>query len=74
MKFLIASDLHGSKYYLDQIDEQEIIDIYYNNYCSHEADKKQIVNSIEHGSTVILLKKDVDRPTAEKIKKEIIFR
>ena len=34
-----------------------------------DVDKKQIVNSIEHGSTVILLKKDVDRPTAEKIKK-----
>ena len=34
-----------------------------------DLDKKQIVNSIEHGSTVILLKKDVDRPTAEKIKK-----
>lgn len=32
-------------------------------------DKKQIVNSINKGSTVILLKKDVDRQTAEQIKK-----
>ena len=32
-------------------------------------DKQQIINSINNGSTVILLKKDVDRPTAEKIKK-----
>ena len=34
-----------------------------------DVDKQQIVNSINNGSTVILLKKDVDRPTAEKIKK-----
>lgn len=33
------------------------------------VDKKQIVNSINKGSTVILLKKDVDRQTAEAIKK-----
>ncbi len=32
-------------------------------------DKKTIVNSINRGATVILLKKDVDRQTAEKIKK-----
>ena len=32
-------------------------------------DEKTIVNSINRGSTVILLKKDVDRPTAETIKK-----
>lgn len=34
-----------------------------------DVDKQHIVNSINNGSTVILLKKDVDRPTAEKIKK-----
>jgi len=32
-------------------------------------DKKTILNNIKKGSTVILLKKDVDRLTAEKIKK-----
>ncbi len=32
-------------------------------------DEKTILNSINKGSTVILLKKDVDRQTAEKIKK-----
>ena len=32
-------------------------------------DEKTIINSINRGSTVILLKKDVDRPTAEAIKK-----
>ncbi len=34
-----------------------------------DLDKKNIVNIINRGSTVILLKKDVDRTTAEKIKK-----
>ena len=32
-------------------------------------DKKTLINTINRGSTVILLKKDVDRTTAEKIKK-----
>jgi cell division protein FtsI (penicillin-binding protein 3) len=32
-------------------------------------DRSQILKTISNGATVILLKKDVDRPTAEKIKK-----
>ncbi len=34
-----------------------------------KTDKKSIIKSINKGATVILLKKDVDRPTAEEIKK-----
>lgn len=34
-----------------------------------KIDKKQIEHSINKGSTVILIKKDVDRPTADEIKK-----
>lgn len=34
-----------------------------------DIDKKTLINTINRGSTVILLKKDVDRTTAEKIKK-----
>ena len=34
-----------------------------------DVDKKQIENSIKKGATVILIKKDIDRETAEKIKK-----
>ena len=34
-----------------------------------KTDKKSIIKSINKGATVILLKKDVDRPTAEEIKR-----
>ena len=58
-------NLYAHREYFDHSPEQlaEILAPYLN------VDKKSIINSINRGSTVILLKKDVDRPTAEAIKK-----
>ena len=58
-------NLYAHREYFDHSPEElgEILAPYLN------VDKQTIINSINRGSTVILLKKDVDRPTAEAIKK-----
>lgn len=58
-------NLYAHREYFDHTPE-ELADILF-PYIG--VDKKTIVNTINRGSTVILLKKDVDRQTAEKIKK-----
>ena len=58
-------NLYAHREYFDHTPEElaEILSPYL------DIDKKSIINSINKGSTVILLKKDVDRQTAETIKK-----
>jgi len=57
----------GSQYYLEEKYEQEIIDIYYNDYCYPEADKQLIVlrhyfGVYNNGHIVLIINKTKGHP------------